>query len=59
MLGPGRRTSAAANSRLRLNSGEAFSMISAGTPRMPLGKAVAEIPSLLGRAPVPPDEKKT
>ena len=42
-----------------MSSGETFSMISAGTPWMPLGKAVAEMPSLSGRAPMPPDEKKT
>ncbi len=34
-------------------------MISAGTPRMPLGNAVAEMPSVVGRAPVPPEEKNT
>jgi hypothetical protein len=42
-----------------MNNGETFSMISAGTPRMPLGNAVAEMPSLFERAPVPPEEKKT
>ena len=34
------------------------SIASAGTPRMPLGKAVADSPSLPGRAPMPPAEKK-
>jgi hypothetical protein len=42
-----------------MTTGEMLSMTSAGTPRMPLGKAVAERPSLSGRAPIPPPEKKT
>ena len=41
-----------------MSVGETDSIASAGTPRMPLGKAVADRPSDVGRAPMPPAEKK-
>ena len=45
--------------RSHITTGESCSMTSAGTPAMPLGKAVACRPSLVGRAPVPPQENQT
>ena len=42
-------------SLLQISTGAIVSVISTGTLRTPLGKAVAESPSSLGRAPVPPE----
>ena len=36
-----------------MTTGEMLSITSAGTPRMPLGKAVADSPSSVGRALIP------
>ena len=40
------------------STGDTASITSAGTPLIPLGKAVADNPSARGRAPMPPAEKK-
>ena len=44
--------------RSMMSSGARASTISAGTPRTPDGNAVLERPSLVGRAPIPPELKK-
>src|SRR6516162_10537861 len=41
----------------RINSGDVDSVTSTGMLRTPLGNAVADSPSLPGRAPVPPEWK--
>ena len=49
----------AAISRRCTKSGATLSITSTGTPMMPDGKAVVWMPSLVGRAPVPPQENQT
>src|SRR5262249_15976015 len=43
----------------RITSGPVVSITSTGDEATPLGKAVVDRPSAVGRAPVPPAEKKT